>query len=539
MSAPTEQDPRAMSSEVKVDNKPVEKGDASAGEMVMDPHVVFECKIGLVNGALDKIGFGKYQWCTWMLCGMGYFIDLALVQSVSLMATAVYQEMGVPGGRQGLLSTCSNVGLAIGAFGFGLLSDIIGRKWAFQFTCLITAVFGMLMAASKYNYGAICGVYFLACIGLGGNIPIDATIALEFLPQNKRYLVALMSMWQPIGVVAASGLAYGTAARYRCDVDLPACTAVGEGEACCSVSSNMGWRFLVIIVGAISLFIFCARFLLFSFHESPKFLVSKGREQDAIDVLHKIARFNGAQVPTLTVDDFRRVDIAAGTREQQHTPSSSAKGVVMNMIRSLGFLHGLFLSKSQCFSFILLGLSYMGNYWSFTLAGYFLPIILLRNNVDSGTHTVSDTYQQYIYVYLPGILGAVAALVSIQIPLLGRKWSLVISAALQGLSMAMYTQVKTTAGYVGLNALEYIMQSYFNAVLYSAAPEMFDTTYRASASGMLSCLGRIAGIVAPFAGQKYIDEERAGVLWLGAGGIWLAALLLCFLPIEMRKRQML
>ena len=33
------------------------------------------------------------------------------------------------------------------------------------------------------------------------------------------------------------------------------------------------------------------------------------------------------------------------------------------------------------------------------------------------------------------------------------QWSLVLSAALQGLSMAMYTQVRSTAGYVGLNAL--------------------------------------------------------------------------------------
>lgn len=55
---------------------------------------------------------------------------------------------------------------------------------------------------------------------------------------------------------------------------------------------------------------------------------------------------------------------------------------------------------------------------------------------------------------------------------------------------------------------------------------------------MLSCLGRIAGIVAPFAGQQYIAEGRAGVLWLGAGGIWVSALFLCFLPIEMRGRQM-
>lgn len=67
---------------------------------------------------------------------------------------------------------------------------------------------------------------------------------------------------------------------------------------------------------------------------------------------------------------------------------------------------------------------------------------------------------------------------------------------------------------------------------------MFNTAYRASASGMLSCLGRIAGIVAPFAGQKFLAEGTAGILWLGAGGIWLSCAILCFLPIEMRNRQM-
>lgn len=67
---------------------------------------------------------------------------------------------------------------------------------------------------------------------------------------------------------------------------------------------------------------------------------------------------------------------------------------------------------------------------------------------------------------------------------------------------------------------------------------MFDTTLRASASGMLSCIGRIAGIVAPFAGQTYIANAANGVLWLGAGGIWLSAVALCFLPLEMRNKQM-
>jgi hypothetical protein len=65
---------------------------------------------------------------------------------------------------------------------------------------------------------------------------------------------------------------------------------------------------------------------------------------------------------------------------------------------------------------------------SFNLAGSFLPLILLRNNVDSGQGTVTDTYRQYVYIYLPGILGAVIALFSVQLPLVGRKWSLVFSA---------------------------------------------------------------------------------------------------------------
>lgn len=100
-----------------------------------------------------------------------------------------------------------------------------------------------------------------------------------------------------------------------------------------------------------------------------------------------------------------------------------------------------------------------GDYWSFNLAGSYLPIVLLKNNVSSGATNVTNTYREYIYIYTPGIIGAILAFMSVQLPLVGRKWSLVLSAACQGLAMAMYTQVKTTPGYVGLNALEYIMQT--------------------------------------------------------------------------------
>ncbi|KAJ9601934.1 hypothetical protein H2200_013493 [Cladophialophora chaetospira] len=502
------------------------------------PLTLFEKKAALINAELDKFGMGRYQYCIWFLCGFGYFLDLAWAQGVGLIASAVYQEMGVPDSKTGTIWSCANAGLAVGAFSWGILVDIIGRKWAFNLTCLITSIFGLLLAAPKYNYGAICAIYFLACIGLGGNIPIDATIALEFLPQSRRNLVSLLSMWQPVGVVVASGVAYGTAAKWRCGAKLPSCHAVADGEACCTVSSNMGWRYEVIVLGLMTLACFFLRYFVFTFHESPKFLLSRGREAEAIEVLHKIAKFNRASPPTITLDLFQALD---DTASQTSGPKSAAelnKNILKEFLFSFRHLKGLFASRLQIFIFVLLAIAYMGDYWSFNLAGSFLPIILLRNNVDSGTGTVTDTYRQYIYIYTPGIIGAVLALISVQLPLVGRKWSLVFSAICQGLAMAMYTQVYTTAGYVGLNALEYIMQTYFNAVLYASAPELFDTTYRGSASGMLSCLGRISGIVAPIAGQSYLGAKSAGILWLGAGGIWLAAFVMVFLPVEMRNRQM-
>ncbi|KAF2640464.1 sugar transporter-like protein [Massarina eburnea CBS 473.64] len=481
------------------------------------PLTKFEKKAALINAEIDKFGLGRYQICIWFLCGFGYFLDLAWSQGVGLIATAVYQEMGVAPGDTGALFACANAGLAVGALGFGLLVDVIGRKWAFNLTCLITSVFGLLLAAPEYNYPAVCGIYFLASLGLGGNIPIDATIALEFLPQSRRFLVSLLAMWQPIGVVVASGIAYGTAAKWRCDVKLPSCKASGLGEPCCTVSSNMGCRYEVISLGCMTLVVFCLRYFVFHFHESPKFLLARGREAEAIEVLNKIAEFNRVSPTELTMEMFAAIDATNGLVSEEDVEFMSGTPTRIETAKRVwkGFVKELV-----------------------RLRGAFLPIILLQNNVSSGRGTVSDTYQQYVIIYTPGILGAILALMSVQMRLVGRKWSLVFSAICQGISMAMYTQVRTTAGYVGLNALEYIMQTYFNAVLYASAPELFDTGYRGSVSGMLSCMGRVAGIVAPFAGARYLASNSSGILWLGAGGIWLSAFVMVFLPVEMRNRQM-
>lgn len=130
---------------------------------------------------------GKYQWHLFGVAGFGWMMDSAflrgfpldtsLIPSIdmwpiitSLIFTSVINEFSPS--HAPLLQLAQNIGLLVGAFCFGLGSDIFGRRWAFNLTLLITGTWG-LIAGSANNFAAI-GVF--ACfwsIGVGGNLPVE------------------------------------------------------------------------------------------------------------------------------------------------------------------------------------------------------------------------------------------------------------------------------------------------------------------------------------------------------------------------------
>lgn len=59
----------------------------------------------------------------------------------------------------------------------------------------------------------------------------------------------------------------------------------------CLKADNWGWRYLVLTLGAITFCMFLARFF-FTFYESPKFLVSRGRQDEAVAAVQGIAQKN-------------------------------------------------------------------------------------------------------------------------------------------------------------------------------------------------------------------------------------------------------
>ena len=266
---------------------------------------LYEKKALLVNRELDRQGMGKYQWMIFFLCGFGYFLDLLWAQAFGLVVTPMQYEFGFTDVQLGNLSTSFGAGLCAGAAIWGILVDIIGRYWAFNFTVLTASIFGLCIGAPN-TYNAVLVLTAFIGIGIGGNIPIDTTITLECLPQGRRWLLPTLSIFQPLGVVMCSAIAYGLIPGNICSPD-SSCATVPAGQPCCRKEDNRGWRYLLFTFGAITIFIFILRFVIFRFQESPKFLIYRGQDEKAIKVLQYIAKYNKMECH-LTLETFRVPD---------------------------------------------------------------------------------------------------------------------------------------------------------------------------------------------------------------------------------------
>lgn len=527
---------------------------------------LYQRKCTLINREIDAYGMGRYQWCVWALCGCGYFIDLLWAQAFGLVLSPLQQELGFGDGKSGNIATSFNAGLTAGAFFWGFMADIIGtyiincassfvlvlikvvcgikgRRWAFNLTCLVSSVFGLCLGASE-SYTTFLVLTAFVGFGVGGNIPVDSAIFLEFVPRNRRFLLACLSLFQPLGVIVSSAIAFGFIPGYSCSPNfsepdkLPSCHGAADGVACCTRASNKGWRYVLFTTGGLSLTVFVLRFLVFSFKETPKFLVYSGRDGEAIETMRHITGGKGSDC-RLTAEVFETIErdfesevgssrsSQSGVLLQEPSKSSNARA---NTVGRLSLYKAFFSSWGMTRLTILVWLTYAMDFSGFTVAGFYLPRILALKNGEAKV-SLKFTYAAYIYTYAPGILGVFAGALMYQVPAFGRKWTMVFSSALMGTSIFLLATVDTVAKREGLFTLEYFFQSMFNAVLYGWTPEAFPAPIRGFACGVAGFWGRLFGIVSPLIAQSLYGRATDGgggdvnaVLYL-AGGITLGCVL--------------
>jgi MFS family permease len=301
----------------------------------------------------------------------------------------------------------------------------------------------------------------LTGFGVGGNMPVDGTLFLEFLPGSHQWLLTLLSVWWAIGQVVASLIAWGFLARWGCDTP-PAGTF-------CHKQENMGWRYTYFTLGAMMIFLWVLRFFVMPVYESPKFLASIGRDADAVDVIHKIGKRNGVEV-SLTVDDLRCA--AAPYLDENKETDTASNGAAETKFSSwelfkhsfdnLSWSHltALFATKRLTLSTLLVTFCYASLGLAYPLYNGFLGTYLAQKNSEIGNMDLNDTYASYTYQAACGIPGSILAAVLVDWSRTGRKFAMAIFTLCAGIFLFALTQAKTQ---VQVNALISIASFFENA----------------------------------------------------------------------------
>lgn len=224
----------------------------------------------------------------------------------------------------------------------------------------------------------------------------------------------------------------------------------------------------MITLGGIAIVMGLIRILAFKIPESPRYLLSKGRDVDAVEAVNYIARYNGKQ-ETLTLDMLQAIDAqfagaGASTTASTTPPSGRALSRTQLVKESLQdyqsssfkrLFQGRKMAQHTSVTFLMwltLGIGY-------PLYFAFITSYLQTKSTYSANSSLSHTYMIYCIVSAVGVLGPVAAGFCVETRL-GRRWMMALSAVLTGVFLYLYTLAKTEAADIGFQCATGILGNF-------------------------------------------------------------------------------
>ncbi|MDQ2912118.1 MAG: MFS transporter [Chloroflexota bacterium] len=386
---------------------------------------------------LDRVPLNRFHLRLLILSGLGWMFDAMDVLMLSFLLAPIRGEFKLDATGVGLVASATFVGMFIGAAVAGRLADRYGRRTVFTVTLVIFSL-GSALSALAPTYETLLAARVIAGIGLGGELPVVATLVSELSPraQRGRMIVLLESFW-----------AYGT---------------ILAGIVAITVVANYGWRWGFAVGAVPALYV---AYLRRALPESPRFLAEKGRAPEADAVVRRVERAGGGALLTLApaVPPTR----AGRTRVAELFSGRYRRRTVMLWILWFGVVltyYGIFL-------------------W--------IPSILATrglSEVRSNEFFFLSTLAQ-----VPGYFSA-AWLVE----RFGRKPTLVGFLLGTAASAFMFGNAGTgTDAFIWAALL-----SFFNlgawGVVYTYTPELYPTSVRATGAGVAAAVGRIGGIIGPY-----------------------------------------
>lgn len=199
----------------------------------------------------------------------------------------------------------------------------------------------------------------------------------------------------------------------------------------------MGWRYLILTLGAITFAMFICRFFLFHLYESPKFLLSRGRQAEAVASVYGIAHYNKSHT-WLTEDILNQI---GGDAE---VTGEDAKLSMFEIVkRSLGRFsmkrfRALFQDRQIGLTTALLWFQWTTIGMAYPLFNAFLPQYLANSGggVENDTSTV---YRNYAISAIVGVPGSLIACYTVELKYVGRKGTMAVATVITGVFVFLFT----------------------------------------------------------------------------------------------------
>jgi MFS family permease len=431
-------------------------------------------------------------------------------QGIGAIQPAVALEFAVS--RVSVSSIAYYAGMIFGASFWGISCDFTGRKLAFNMTILIGAIFGSAVAGLD-NFGAFCFFWSLIGTAAGGNVPVDSMIFLEFVPGSHQYLVTALSAWWNLGQVIVSLVAWVFLANFSCPTDAEVCRK----------ADNMGWRYTMITLGGMALAFALIRILIFKMPESPRFLLAKGRDAEAVDAVNYVARCNKVPEP-LTLEMLQSVDAQLGivtNIEEGQAMKLSHTQILKDNLRDFKPMNykALFQTRKLGQQTAILWGIWLTIGIAYPLFFNFLPTYLSQR-FPSGT--LDSTYRNYCIVSAIGVLGPISASILVRTRL-GRRWCMAISAIVTGAFLFGYTAAHTRSMDLAFNCLSSLLANFMYAIMYAITPESFPGPHRGLGTGQAATNLRfgslVASLIGTYTGFSVIPIYVSAAMWIFVGAI--------------------
>ncbi|KAI9043635.1 MFS transporter [Aspergillus affinis] len=483
---------------------------------------LYERKVALMNQALIGIGMGPFQWKIFAMTGFGWFVDNFWMQAITIISAPVRNEFSVQ--RIAFLTVAKYAGLVVGSSVWPITADFIGRRLAFNVTLLISAVAGLVGAGSP-NFVAISVFCAFIGLGTGGNQPVDSAIFLEYIPATHQYLLIMQSAFWSVGQTVAALIAWPLIGNFSCSSD----------AAKCLYADNMGWRYTFWTFGGLTMAMFLLRFC-FRIYETPKYLLGKGLDREAVDVVQKIAGRNGGTT-WLTLGHFEEIDAEIGSAESSNIQASNHANIILRTMAKYKpeKLRTLFSTPRLALSTALLIFLWCSVGMAYPLYNSFIPIFLENKGVSQGDSSISTAYRNYAIQAVCGIPASLLGGLIVDLKRIGRKGTGTLACLGTGVFLFLFTCASSEAGVIGFTCAISFFQNLVYGLLYSYTPELFPAPVRGTANGLVAFFNRLSGLMAPII-AAYIGIETDVPVWISAALFIVAGVVFLILPYETRGK---